>query len=73
MTQQLAGLSALYGTNEPVYRVTVNLNKQTVTAYGNLMPLQPGMKLEADVLLERRRLVEWMFEPLFSISGKWTG
>jgi membrane fusion protein len=37
------------------------------------MPLQPGMKLEADVLLESRRLVEWMLEPLFSISGKMTG
>lgn len=71
MTQQLAGLTALYGANEPVYRITVNLKQQTVTAYGNPMPLQPGMKLEADVLLESRRLVEWMLEPLFSISGKW--
>lgn len=72
MTQQLAGLSTLYGTSEPVYRITVELKQQTVTAYGNPMPLQPGMKLEADVLLESRRLVEWMLEPLFSISGKLT-
>ena len=72
MTQQLAGLTALYGTNEPIYRITVNLHQQTVTAYGQPMPLQAGMQLEADVLLERRRLVEWMLEPLFSISGKWT-
>jgi membrane fusion protein len=73
MTQQLAGLSTLYGANEPVYRVTVNLPQQTVTAYGDPMPLQPGMKLEADVLLESRRLIEWMLEPLFSITGKWAG
>jgi membrane fusion protein len=73
MTQQLTGLTALYGTNEPVYRVTIELKQQTVAAYGNQMPLQPGMKLEADVLLESRRLVEWMLEPLFSISGKLTG
>jgi membrane fusion protein len=73
MTQQLTGLTALYGANEPVYRITVELKQQTVVAYGNPMPLQPGMKLEADVLLESRRLVEWMLEPLFSISGKWTG
>jgi membrane fusion protein len=72
MTQQLAGLTALYGSNEPIYRITVNLHQQTVTAYGQPMPLQAGMQLEADVLLERRRLVEWMLEPLFSISGKWT-
>jgi membrane fusion protein len=73
MAQQLVGLTALYGSNEPVYRVTVDLQQQTVTAYGKPMPLQPGMRLEADVLLENRRLVEWMLEPLFSISGKWTG
>jgi membrane fusion protein len=73
MTQQLAGLTSLYGSNEPVYRVTVTLAKQNVIAYGEEMPLQPGMQLEADVLLESRRLVEWMLEPLYSISGKWTG
>jgi membrane fusion protein len=73
MTQQLAGLSALYGSNEPIYRITVDLKQQTVTAYGTPMSLQPGMKLEADVLLESRRLVEWMLEPLFSISGKLAG
>jgi membrane fusion protein len=71
MNQQLSGLTALYGSNEPVYRVTVTLSQQSVVAYGKQMPLQPGMQLEADVLLESRRLVEWMLEPLFSISGKW--
>jgi membrane fusion protein len=73
MTQQLAGLTALYGASEPVYRINVELARQTVTAYGNVVPLQPGMKLEADVLLESRRLVEWMLEPLFSVTGKLIG
>ncbi len=73
MTQQLTGLTALFGANEPVYRVTVDLPRQTVMAYGQAMPLQPGMQLQADVLLETRRLVEWMLEPLYSISGKWNG
>jgi membrane fusion protein len=73
MTQQLAGLTTLYGATEPVYRVTVDLKQQAVVAYGDPIQLQPGMKLEADVLLESRRLVEWMLEPLFSISGKLTG
>jgi membrane fusion protein len=73
MPQQLSGLSTLYGANEPVYRISVDLKSQTVMAYGNPMPLQPGMQLEADVLLESRRLVEWALEPLFTLSGKWTG
>ena len=57
-------------TAEPYYRVTVALDRQTVTAYGNEEPLKPGMLLEADILGERRRLIEWVFEPLYSLKGK---
>jgi len=56
--------------NEPMYRITVALNSQTATAYGNPQSLQAGMQLEADILLDRRRLIEWVFEPLFSLTGR---
>ncbi|MDN7703354.1 HlyD family efflux transporter periplasmic adaptor subunit [Burkholderia semiarida] len=52
------------------YRVTVALQTQHVTAYGNPEPLQGGMALQADVLQERRRLYEWVLEPLYSLTGK---
>ena len=68
---QLAGLTSLLGGGEPVYLVTVRLASQAVTAYGEAAPLQPGMKLEADVLIETRRLIEWVFDPLFTLTGKW--
>ena len=55
---------------EPLYRVTVSLAKQAITAYGQAEPLRPGMVLEADVLGERRRLIEWIFEPLYSLRGR---
>jgi len=71
MTQQLSGLTSLYGPNEPVYRITVDLASQTATAYGEHVPLQPGMQLEADVLIESRRLIEWVLDPLFTLTGKW--
>lgn len=58
------------GSEEPVYRVTVALATQSVTAYGNEEPLKPGMLLDGDILGERRRLVEWILEPLYSIKGK---
>jgi membrane fusion protein len=67
---QLAGV-ARSSTNEPVYRVLVSLARETVQAYGEAVPLQPGMQVDADVVLEKRRLVEWMFEPLFTVSGTW--
>ena len=32
-------------------------------------PLHPGMLLEADILGERRRLYEWLLEPLYALRG----
>jgi len=58
------------GSAEPVYRVTVTLASQTAAAYGEAAPLQPGMKLQADVLIETRRLHEWILDPLYSLSGR---
>jgi membrane fusion protein len=55
---------------EPLYRITVALDRQTVQAYGHAQPLVAGMQLEADVLLDRRRLIEWIFEPLLSVTGR---
>jgi membrane fusion protein len=54
---------------EPVYRVTVGLASQTIQAYGRALPLQSGMLLEADIGLDHRRLIEWIFDPLYSITG----
>ena len=34
------------------------------------MPLRSGMLVDASVMLERRKLYEWVLEPLFSISGR---
>ncbi len=55
---------------EPLYRITVALDKQSVDAYGQPQALSPGMQLEADVLLDRRRLIEWIFEPVLGIAGR---
>jgi membrane fusion protein len=71
LNQPLTGLTALFGANEPVYRITVELDRQTAVAYGQAVPLQPGMQLEADVMIENRRLIEWVLEPLFTLSGTW--
>ena len=70
-TQQLSGLAAVYGPTEPGYRISVQLKKQTVLAYGVETPLQPGMQLDADVMIDNRRLIEWIFDPLFTITGTW--
>jgi membrane fusion protein len=57
-------------TTEPYYRVVVALDRQDITAYGRPEPLRPGMVLDADILGERRKLYEWVLEPLYSLRGK---
>ena len=58
------------GAREPLYRIKVELATQAIAAYGIDEPLQPGMQVEADIQLDRRRLVEWVFEPLLSLAGR---
>ncbi len=55
---------------EPVYRVDVKLERQSVSALGNEIPLRPGMLVNADILLERRTLLEWLFEPVLQLRGR---
>lgn len=68
--EALAALNGNARPGEPLYRVTVALPRQSVMAYGQDEPLKPGMMLEADILGERRRLIEWAFEPLYSLKGR---
>ena len=56
--------------SEPVYRITVAQDAQTVRAQDKNMPLQAGMLLDADVWLERRSIIQWIFSPLYTLSGK---
>ncbi|MDQ3261877.1 MAG: HlyD family efflux transporter periplasmic adaptor subunit [Pseudomonadota bacterium] len=55
---------------EPVYRVTVALDAQSVQAYNQKIELQPGMLLDADIWLDHRRIIDWVFDPLLSVTKK---
>ncbi len=67
-----AEAAALLG--EPVkasfYRVLVALHRQTVRAYGRWRPLQSGMALTADVMLDQRPLIDWIFQPLLGMKQR---
>jgi membrane fusion protein len=58
------------GSREPLYRIKVELASQTLAAYGRQEPLRAGMQVEADIQLDRRRLIEWIFEPLLALAGR---
>jgi membrane fusion protein len=55
---------------EPVYRLDVKLDRQNVTALGEDYALRPGMLVSADLLLERRTLLEWIFEPVLKLKDR---
>jgi membrane fusion protein len=64
---EVAGLVA---DAEPLYRVRVRLDRQTVMAYGAAQPLRAGDLLDASVVIDRRRLWEWVLEPLYTVTGR---
>lgn len=56
--------------NDAIYLVKVKLANQDIKVYGESRPFKVGMAFEADILQEKRKLYEWVLEPLYSISGK---
>jgi membrane fusion protein len=59
--------------SEPLYRILVEVDEQTVSAYGRAEPLKPGMTVEADILLDQRPLIEWVLEPLYGVTRSFQG
>jgi membrane fusion protein len=62
---EVAGLTE-QRTDDPLYRVIVSLDQQSMAVYGKRQPLLAGLKLEASFALDRRRLIQWVFEPVIA-------
>lgn len=58
------------GITESMFLVRVKLDRQTIDVYGNSVRLTPGMYVDADVMLDRRRLYEWLFQPAYALRNK---
>ncbi|MCL1125961.1 HlyD family efflux transporter periplasmic adaptor subunit [Shewanella surugensis] len=56
--------------SEPVYRIRTVLSSQSVSAYGDDFTLKSGMLLEADIVLDRRSLLDWLLDPIYSLRGR---
>jgi membrane fusion protein len=55
---------------EPVYKVTVALERQAIDAFGQRLPLQPGMALRANIVLERQSFLDWLLTPLRAVQNR---
>lgn len=63
-------VDAPIGVKDPVYRVTVALDRQSIRAFGQNIGLQPGLMLNANIILERRSFLDWMLEPLRAVENR---
>lgn len=52
-----------------VYRVRVRLLDRKWNANERPLKLQPGMTLRADILTDRRTLLQWLIDPILSAKG----
>jgi len=59
-----------FNTNEALYRIKVRLHEQSINAYGQAQMLKPGMTLEADVIQDKRRIWEWVLEPVLAMKQR---
>ena len=69
-TEIAAPLARLANAPEPLYRIRVKLDRQQVQAYGQTAALQSGMQLEASLVLEHRKLAEWILDPIYTLTGR---
>lgn len=56
--------------HEPVFRVEAVLARSEIVAYGETILLQPGLMVDADIVIDRRSLLEWLFDPLFAAGRR---
>ncbi len=63
-------LTAPLRPDGPVFLVRAVLDKQTISAMGEERRLQAGMLLKADIIFEKRTLLNWLLEPLYSLRGR---
>ncbi|CAO4176081.1 HlyD family secretion protein [Methylorubrum populi] len=54
--------------NGGVYRIVVRPDEDSVTAYGEQRRLEAGMRVEADIALEKRALYRWLLDPLYHVK-----
>lgn len=63
-------LAAPLDIEEAVYQIEVRPDAQALDAYGQRLPLQPGMTLTANLILDRRSFLDWLLTPLHAVMRR---
>lgn len=53
-----------FSLREATFKVQIAISTEAVELEAGMTPLRPGMLLAAEIVLESRRLIDWLLEPL---------
>ena len=68
--ETLAGADQPGSTRQSTYRIEVVPEARTIRAYGAEEPIRVGSTLSADIVVERRRLIDWVLDPIRAMRGR---
>lgn len=60
-------------TQEQMYKVAVELDRDTLEAYGRSWPLKAGMRLTADLVIDEKSLLGWLLDPITALRKRAAG
>ena len=63
-------IEAAVRAEEPMYRVVLALDRNTITAYGKTYRIRPGIALTADIVLDERSFADWLLDPVRALRGR---
>jgi membrane fusion protein len=59
-----------FRVEEPVYQIEAELTQQSIEAFGEDVPFQPGMTLSANIVLEKQTFLDWLLTPLRAVLNR---
>ncbi|ACA18136.1 HlyD family secretion protein [Methylobacterium sp. 4-46] len=65
-----AGLDPRPVPMQSAYRIEIRPDRADVDAYGEKVPLKIGATLSVDIVVERRRLIDWATDPIRALRGR---
>jgi membrane fusion protein len=67
---ELAVQYGIKGLEESMYRVRIDGVPQHIVFNATQRPLMPGMLVDADIMVEQRRIYEWVLGPVYALKNK---
>ncbi|MER2496529.1 HlyD family efflux transporter periplasmic adaptor subunit [Vibrio neptunius] len=52
------------------YLVKATLDKQVIEMDGETLQLKPGLEAEVDIILNKRKVIDWFLDPIRKLKGK---